>query len=271
MAVELPPITVETTPPDNTPGSGVGPGGGTSPSTSVTAGVTHLSGQNVFYLVIITSTIHGNVQAWLPDNVLLSFRSNWGPIVGDLPPAVNWFTTNLTDHTLVNQRLTAQSWRGSEPFQLQMDLHFFATQDSTKEVIEPIKRLVKMALPRLGQNKTFLFAPGPRDNSVSNLINTITGGRLGESGDAGDQDIINVYIGNYIRLTRVFISVINQIEFKAKLDSQGYPMEAIVSIQFRTLYSPIVENVDDYFGTSLVGPFQPGSGFVRPPTFVQQE
>jgi hypothetical protein len=210
-----------------------------------TAGVTHPSGQSKYYIVIISSSIHGHVQAWLPDSIQISIRSNWGSIVStELGAAFNWFTSAVLGHTLVSKKQTAQEWRGSEPLELVLPLHFFATQDSKIEVIEPIKRLMKMTLPRRNNSNSdsFLIAPGP--------VPSLFGKGETTTGPAeGAQDLINVYIGNYFRLTNVFISLMQNVEFKAKLDKNGFPMEAVTTIQFRTLYSPLAENMDEYLGT----------------------
>jgi hypothetical protein len=180
----------------------------------------------------------------LPDNIQISVRSNWGPVASsELGAALNFLTSNLLNYTLFSKRLTAQEWRGSEPLELVLPLHFFATQDSKIEVIEPIKRLMKMSLPMRSDpnSDSFLIAPGPVP-TVFGKNDTRTGG------DTGREDVINVYIGNYLRLNRVFISLMQNVEFKAKLDKNGFPMEAVTTIQFRTLYSPIAENMDDYLG-----------------------
>jgi hypothetical protein len=211
---------------------------------SDTAGVTHPTGQSKYYVVIISSSRWGHVQAWLPDAIQISVRSNWGPVVStDLPAALNFLTANFfSGSTLFSKRLTAQEWRGSEPLELTLPLHFFATQDSKTEVIEPIKRLLKMSLPRRREESTsdsFLVAPGP----IARLF-----GKDTDTGQGEGADLINVYVGNYLRLPRMFISLIQNVEFKAKLDKNGFPMEAVTTIVFRTLYSPIAENVDEYLG-----------------------
>ena len=224
------------------------------------AGVQHLEGQSKYYLVSITSSQWGDVFAWLPDNTQLLVRSSWAPITGNIVSSLVNFATakvaNLFGNdniTLVSKRLTAQEWQGAEPLDVQLQLHFFATLDAGIEVIEPLKRLMKMALPRKRGTDTsdsFLVAPGP--------IAQIFGDKSQADPQHGDR--INVYIGNFCRLTDVFVSSISGIDFLGKLSTDGIPMEAVCTIVFRTLFAPIAEDIDDYFSAPSIG----GTGFGAP-------
>lgn len=218
------------------------------------SGVRHLDGQSKYYMVVITSSRWGDVYAWLPDSIQFLVRSNWAPIVGNVGGSLMNFALIKGSEffgagpiTFTSKRLSAQEWEGSEPLDLQLPLHFFATQDAGLEVIEPIRKLMKMALPRKRRqdsDDTFLVPPGP----VPRVF-----GSNSEADRDPNSDRINVYIGNYCRITDMFISVIQQIEFLGKLSTDGIPMEAKCNVVFRTLFSPIADDVDGYFNAPTLG------------------
>jgi hypothetical protein len=280
MATELPPITVTADPGTGdqgttSPGSGdvvpsTGNNPGQTPSGSLvevpltqTAGVQKTYGQSLFYLITISSSVHGMVQAWLPDDIMFNVTSNWGPIVSQITdPLANFGIgaasrlANEGPSSLQSQFLSNQAWRGSGPMTLQLPLHFFAETDSNLEVIEPIKRLMKMALPRSGGSLNSLIPPGPF--AFSDFLESI--GKTIQSfkdyfgigahlfGEPGKADHIAVYIGNYCRIQDVFISHLSAIKFAAKLSPEGYPMEGTVVLNVSTLMAPTNLNIDDYFG-----------------------
>jgi hypothetical protein len=237
-------------------------------------GVTKLFGQNKFYLVIITSSVYGSVQAWLPDEIAMKVQSNWNTVLTNGLDALTSFVGNIiTGSVPFAQYLTAQSWTGSMPLEVILPLHFFAVSSSTDEVVRPIRNLIRMALPRKrgGNNTLFgLIPPGPR----------VDPGQVSEHLPSAfkfnnEPDIINVYIGNFIRLKEVFISSLDQIAFKGKLsatvpgvDPGGLPMEGTCYVSFKTVYSLTQNDMMDILLPAGVGTTNPGEA--RPPPFLTE-
>jgi hypothetical protein len=246
------------------------------------SGVQDLLGQSNYYIVYITSSRYGSVLAWLPDDVRISVVSSWGPIVSNVENALaNYVGSNLgafSGHaggaTFFSKKLTAQEWRGVEPLVLQLPLHFFAVKDANLEVIEPIKRLLKMSLPKPIEGSTDFFnlaPPGPVPDSpltvkqvnaaidtfntavdflsLGDVVGTIP--QVTSVGPRYPEDTINVYIGNFFTLKRVFISQISAVEFKAKLSVDGLPMEGLVEVWFKTMLAPTSDDIDTYMGGSM--------------------
>lgn len=219
-------------------------------------GVTKLYGQNIYYIVIISSSIYGTVQAWLPEQIVLEIASHWGFVVAteDLSAGASWFFSGLSGGVVPTaQYLTAQAWRGSTPLNLDLNLSFFATEDAYKEVIEPIKKLIKMTLPRRqSDGSIFLIPPGPKA-TPGWLENFLSGFRVAK----GEEDLINVYIGNFIRLKGVFISSVAP-SFKGRLTAAvvgtdipaGLPTEGECKVSFRTLNSPVSQDIDEFILSS---------------------
>jgi hypothetical protein len=241
------------------------------PEPSKTFGVTKLHGQNQYYLVIITSSIYGTVQAWMPEDVIFDVSSNWDYIVGNFQNALaSWVTTSATGKGVFSQYLSAQEWRGSTPLTLSIPLHFFATEDASNEVINPIKTLVKMALPRTGDGSIQskgepagrLIPPGPRaDPGSIGIITKSFQEFFGFKDTKTDQ--INVYIGNFVRLKGVFVDSVSNITFRGRLsaatgtDPGGLPMQGTLTVLFKTLYAPTAEDIDDYIMTGITNPNRP--------------
>ena len=236
-------------------------------------GVTQLFGQNKYYLVIITSTVYGSVQAWLPDQVEMQVNSHWQPVLASGPDALNSFTGNLLlGATLFSQYLTAQAWTGSDPLQLVLPLHFFAVKDSTDEVIRPIRNLMRMALPRKTGNKLLgLIPPGPRVDPGEFIKEYDPGNAIiGSLRVNRFPDNINVYVGNFLRLTKVFISSLDQITFKGRLsatsatDPGGLPMEGTCFVTFKTAYSATSNMMEQILLSGINRPPSDPSLGVRP-------
>ena len=246
-----------------TPGTGGGLTTGTGSLTSVPvtqpAGVQKTYGQSSYYLVVIYSSVYGFVEAWLPDELMLNVSSNWGYIVSQIEnPLANWVAgaaeLALTGNpgSLKSQYLSNMAWRGSSPLQLQLPLHFFAESDANLEVIEPIKRVIKMALPRRGGTAGTLIPPGPFafSGGITEAIDAVrTRVGLGALNTAGAFDHITIYIGNYLRMTEVFISNISSITFPPKLSKEGYPMEGRIVFNISTLMAPVAQDIDHILGT----------------------
>lgn len=224
-------------------------------------GVTKLFGQNKYYLVIITSTKYGSVQAWLPDIIGLSVKSEWATILSSGPDALSsFFFAGTVGAVPFAQYLTAQAWKGSQPLEVVLDLQFFAVSDSVDEVIRPIRNLIRMALPRKNTSSNVissifqLVPPGPRVDP-GGLFETFFGGGITRLGS----DDINVYIGNFMRLKQVFISDINPITFKGRLsattatDPGGLPMQGECRVTFKTTYSLTSDDMMDILLPNLVG------------------
>jgi hypothetical protein len=195
----------------------------------------------------------------LPDEITLSVSSYWAPVVGtEFSSFVNW----AVQGKLQSQYLTAHAWRGSGPLTLQLPLHFFATYDAEKEVIAPIRTLVKMALPQATNSEFGVLPPGPRSEpGVIKKIKELNLPGANYVFQSGKADEIQVFIGNFLRLTSVFIPGVPSVSFRGKLSPDGLPMEGVCITNFQTLYAPVADNIDFYMpkghSQGLGGPIPP--------------
>jgi hypothetical protein len=149
-------------------------------------GVKNLDGQNGYYLVFI-DTGYGLVSAWLPDEYAIGLTENWNFIVGGGAPSIINLGVPLFNQGArpTNQYLTAQIWSGSSPLRFSLPLRFVARRDAVTEVIEPIKTLMKAALPLANGGAGLLIPPGPSiTGKVVSAVGTLGGLISAEGSDA---------------------------------------------------------------------------------------
>jgi len=201
------------------------------------AGIDNLGGQSPYYLIQILSSRYGLVNAWLPDKFSMSIEQSWKNLVGggDIG-LLNEISELFTGKIVNNQYLTAKVWTGSNPLMFSLPLHFVARRDSRKEVIRPIKQLMKMSLP-VRSGTWQIYPPGP---SVKHKAIEATRGTIDTHSDN-----ITLYIGNYIRIPNVYISNV-QASFDGLLNKDGEPMSGDVQISCSTLYMPTANEVDTW-------------------------
>lgn len=214
---------------------------------------------NPDFFTLISSSQHGNVVARLPEEVPISISSEWeSPLssFGGLKTKVADFTLReTTGLTLKNQLFSSQIWSGSSPIEMTVPLEFYADRDPSREVIQPIIRLAKMALPRYNNNPDLkniltydnkqlplkpLTAPGP----------TI----FDEENEFVKSDEIVIQLGNFLKFKRVIITNIN-INFNTRdlvgntRYSKGKPLRASCELTFRTIQSLTGE---DFFSMFII-------------------
>lgn len=210
------------------------------------SGETHLDGQSRHYQVVVHSTRFGDVFAWLPERFAMDIAANWQFIVGGgMPAIVSFISSSVFGRVPMTQYLTAQVWCGSSPLRFGLPLRFIATRSSEREVINPIKQLLKMSLPQSQDAGSLLIPPGPR---LETNVAAFARDALGVTNYTGG-DEITLFIGSYIAIPKIFIENI-RVEFKGKLNSTGEPMESECDVRFATLYVPTAGDIDDWIGAS---------------------
>ena len=114
-------------------------------------------------------------------------------------------------------------WTGSDPLSLNLNLKFYAVNNSYNEVLSPCIRLQRMALPSYTPgNLSLLTPPGPSPyNWTAATASNTTG------------DYIQIYIAGFLLFDPVIIKRVT-VEFENKYDINGYPMGANVQVEFQT-------------------------------------
>ena len=210
------------------------------------------------YLISISSSYHGSVEARIPEIISMTINSEWKSLIGDndasgsiIKVAIQEFLNKAPS----TQVMTAQVWSGNAPIELTISLEFkaghnpqFDSKNSSGQrgsgyydVILPIKKLSKMALPSGGKGSLLLTPPGPRlfQSPVDKTGFAVISER-------GDGDTITIKVGKFLTFNRVIITNVSP-EFSGAMSTEGYPMSAKVDVTFRTLYSLVTEQVDKMF------------------------
>lgn len=129
-----------------------------------------------------------------------------------------------TGHTLILKAHTAQVYGGCTPLTVTIPFVFQAINDTQKEVVDPIKYLLRLAAPYL-EGKV-LVAPlhvlGLKDEYVS------------------------LSIGQFIYLPFVVLKSVHPT-FKTILYKNGKPMSATVEVTVETFYAITKNDVDEMF------------------------
>lgn len=108
------------------------------------------------------------VDAWLPDTVQLDVNARYdAPFaqgLGDMFPTLGNMA-RFAGLTLTTQALTTQVWQGGSEFSFSLPLIFQAENSDISDVMIPIKKLLKLTMPKDPTKGGLLEAPGPHLDS----------------------------------------------------------------------------------------------------------
>lgn len=215
------------------------------------------------YIVRITSEQCGTVEAILQEKISFGMKSTWDSVtptaLGDL---ANTFTQFFGEKAAVNTLMSRRMWKGSEPITISMSLQFWAASSAQKEVLDPIKTLMKMAAPSkgkalnkwLGSDINLLDPPGPSPFTSESVLRTQTNKMRGANIDKQDLkggDFISISIGKYLRFDNVILNE-PQITIENKVTRGGLPIrgEAVVTFQTYTIYTK--EDIEEMFSPQMM-------------------
>ena len=174
---------------------------------------------------MITSDLHGDVIGLIPDSFNFDLASEWGQLI-DSPGSSGLGTVvqELTGYSTISKKTSAQRWQGSSTIDLSLSISLVAESNASAEIIEPVSRLARMALPRASEGQAgFLAPPGPR------LF------RQNEEGNDRSSDRIDISIGEFLRFENIIITSVNPT-FSGHMLPDGRPSSAEVGVNFRTFY-----------------------------------
>ena len=117
------------------------------------------------YMVLITQdngnsavTVTGTVPQSFQIQQSVDWKAPWGAGIGG---TVGDLLAVSTGNRLVAQVMTMQVWQGSgNDFEFTVQFELRAWSDPVRDVLEPLRALLKMSLPSLGDGG-FLKSPGP--------------------------------------------------------------------------------------------------------------
>lgn len=109
-----------------------------------------------------------------------------------------------------------QTWESTSPLQFNLDLVFYANENTEREIRERHLALLKLCAPSTAMGGEVLIAPGPR---------LIDGGRAGRS--------ITLYIGRYLQIENVIINSVGS-DVVTMMDENGIPVAMTINIGVTT-------------------------------------
>ena len=188
------------------------------------------------------------VRGWLPEEFSFSVESEWEPLFpsGGIPGLTGIVGTAISSggYTTKTINATSQAWSGSSPIEFSLPIDFVAVRDAQKEVVTPVKNLMKLALPgeldafdEFGIGNVFLDPPGPVITDAYSAYRD----RVGTRGDN-----IALRIGNFIIFKDVIITNVSA-NWVGKLSPEGLPMQAQAEVTIRTYTMISKEQLEEAF------------------------
>ena len=224
------------------------------------------------------------ILARLPESFKLDVKSDWEPLTSGISgmafKAADLGAQALLGYTLKSQILSSQYWTGNSPIDFSLPLQFKAFYNASKEVMNPIKDLMKSTLPTRGANN-FLRPPGPNImatsfqnvlkagvtvgkaavNAAGHLaigdVNGLKDAIASDLGKAGDQlgnlssssfegTNIQLTIGKFFHINNLIITDVSG-DFKSIMSTDNTPMSGECTISFRTLYAFTANDLENCF------------------------
>lgn len=211
------------------------------------------SGISNSYFVVINSSKHGIVKARIPDKIDFAVRSEWSHLFPNPSSSIANFAAAFFGITSSTEVATMQVWQGTTPIEIRLDLEFVAEYNAEVEIVDNIKKLSKMVLPKRGSSEdsspggiplpsALLRAPGPRVDIKDIPFN------LTDINFSPDSDVITVDIGEFLRFRGVIMRSL-AIEFDGSMLRTGHPIKARCQVEFSTFFVVVAESFDRLFIT----------------------
>lgn len=189
------------------------------------------------YKVTVTTGGKEIATGWTPASIRFGVQSRWStPLESIVSDPLVFAAASVFDTSPYFDWMALAVWMGSEPIQMTIPLEFVAETDAQAEVIEPIKNLLKLALPT--KDKGFLIPPGPRPLGEIKVPASIPGSEsiskaLKSMFNSTSGEIIRINIGNVISFGRIVV-LATDVELSNIVDPDGVPMFGTVNLTFRT-------------------------------------
>lgn len=122
--------------------------------------------ENAYKALVICSDQNIVVDAWLPETLNLdvntTYEAPYAQGLGSASPGLGAFA-QFIGMNLTTQALTAQIWQGGSFINFQIPFIFQAETSAEKDVMEPIKQLLRLTMPKdpTEGGGGILEAPGP--------------------------------------------------------------------------------------------------------------
>lgn len=201
------------------------------------------SPSNSNYVVRIKQAGGGQVKGYVPETFQMAVTSQFNQPFGQgiSNSTVGNASKMLGLGALTSQSMTAQVWEGTQPIELTLEMEFVAESNPQTEVLEPIKELMKMAMPSKGAGGFLLDPPGPKYSDIVDWK-----AFEAKKGEGKSAKQITVQIGNFLLFDSVVIESVNST-FHSMMHSSGIPLRATVAVTFKTFFVQLSDDIPSLF------------------------
>lgn len=205
---------------------------------------------NSNYVMRISQVGGGKVKAYVPETFQLTVTSSFSQPFGQglMGTKLGDATQMLGIGALTNQAMTAQTWSGTAPIDMSLEIEFIAENDPASEVMQPIIELLKMTMPSKGASGFLLDPPGPSYKSIVSWE-----AFEGTKGGGGAKGQITATIGNFLKFDNVVIESVNTT-FHSMMHRSGIPLRATCAVQFKTFFIQLKDDIRRIFPLSDQNP-----------------
>lgn len=201
-----------------------------------------------------------------PETFSIALENEWESLVSSLfgqSSGIAGGALKFAGFAYLPQIFTTQIWKGTSPLEFSIPFQFNAHTDALKEVVQPIRDLIRISSPYRTDNTenttnainsigSFLFSGTPGSVDSSSLVNNINA-KLFNPGTAGGvlhapgptfqetfegkgQSAIELIVGQAMYFPSVVIRSLT-IEWDARYTPEGYPIAALATVGVRTAYT----------------------------------
>lgn len=118
-----------------------------------------------YKVTIVCNDAGIEIQAALPEKFAFDTSSAYAaPFESGLNLFESAPTLRLFGMSVVNQAMTAQVWQGTSEIQFSLPLILHAETDGYRDVVKPIKDLLRLSSPSVSRDGGMFLSPGPRLN-----------------------------------------------------------------------------------------------------------
>lgn len=132
------------------------------------------------------------------------------------------------DQTLSFDTNQLFTWVGGSALQLSIELEFVAEDSSYKDIVYPVRELIRLSVPRRNENWKNLRPPITQQGNVS------------------------VSIGKMLYMSQVLITSVNPILTRPIL-KDGVPLRVPFAVTLQTRYIPTRDRIDQIFFKDIIG------------------
>jgi hypothetical protein len=205
--------------------------------------------------------VSDSVSTVMPENWSTSLDIGWQPQFANLlkealAAAVGGakaeFATNAANamgFQIQNKALSSNIWQGTSYLTISIPFIFKVESDVNTELLEPIQRLMRWALPTttdiMGMDVALAapYRPFTKLSADTSKKQTSTSSTLVE-GNAGSP--VTVQFGNFFTLPSCIITSINQT-YDSMFDKDGKPVSAKLDVQVMSTTLITAEDIDSMF------------------------